>query len=210
MVTVKDFVSFYYDVYVPAYSEMVGYLGDKPAQVLIEMENLSVHLINFIDPAKTRKQQKNNLEKAYNHLLRVTIDCYKLLWVEMVAHIRTIQNTPSLMADLAISEVDFNRAVFIFKEESRRARTIEMMHVGTDPARCLDAYSSAIYLAWELVNLCEPAKTAILAAKDLPSDITGQMPPVDFIPPYRKKLDPSHREFRECIKGTKPSDPKPE
>jgi hypothetical protein len=175
VVTLEELLLFYNDKYVPAYSEMVGYTGDKPAQVLVEFENMAVHLIKFLD-----KGQPDNLEKAYNHLVRVTIDCYKILWIEIKEDIASILKNPRLIESLSVTGVEFYPMVALFKEQGTIARKSEVQNTGTKPTTCLEEYAKAIYLGWDIIKCCGPAYKDILAAKPVGGSIAGEMPPDSY------------------------------
>ncbi len=80
---------FYRTEFVPAYSDLVGYIGDKPQQIVIELENTFAHLSQYFNPSLDIHGKDKNLEKAHDHLVRVTLDCYKLLWVTIHLTFRT-------------------------------------------------------------------------------------------------------------------------
>ena len=79
----NDFIKFYKEVFLPVYADVVIFLNDKPIQILVEIENIFSHLMIFFDKKNPRDERIDNLNKAYNHLLRVTLDSYKILWVEI-------------------------------------------------------------------------------------------------------------------------------
>jgi len=99
---------FYKDEFIPAYSDLVGYMGDKPQQVLIELENVLSHISQYFNPEINPEKVEINLHKAYDHLHRVTLDCYKLLWVIIHEQLKIIDDDNSLRKlSLNISEGDF-------------------------------------------------------------------------------------------------------
>lgn len=169
--TLDDFMKFYNDFYMPAYSDLVGYLGDKPAQVIVEVENIAVHLIRVIDPKCSGKQQEENLQKAYNHLVRVTIDCLKILWVELGKDIGKMHTTASLIKKgLLVDEDVFLAAHLAFKDLSCKARRLEMDNVGTDPLKCLDLYGELVNLGWSIVRLRDDEKMKKVLLDLFPED----------------------------------------
>jgi hypothetical protein len=87
---------FYKKEFIPAYSDLVGYIGDKPRQVLIELENVLSHLSQLFNPKVTPEEKSVNLQKANGHLLRVTLDCYKLLWINLLDQLKMIESDDSV------------------------------------------------------------------------------------------------------------------
>ena len=77
--TFKDLFNLYNDNFKPVYADLVGYIGDKPFDVLVELENALSHIFVVFDPNAPAEIKKENLEKAYNHILRTTLT----LWFGM-------------------------------------------------------------------------------------------------------------------------------
>ena len=173
--TLEDFIDFYKSTYMPAYADMVGYLADKPAQVMIEIENLSVHLIRAVDPTCPPDKRAENLQKAYNHLERVTIDCLKILWIELGKDIGKMHMTGGLIKrGLRVSEDVFLTAHLSFKDLSCQARNIEMNNIGTDPKKCIALYSELTNLGWDIVRMRDDEKMKTVLSGMFPAE---QMPP---------------------------------
>jgi hypothetical protein len=172
--TIEHFLTFYSDTYMRAYSDLVAYLADKPAQIVIEMENIAVHIARAVDPRCTERQREDNLDKAYNHLVRATIDCLKILWTEMAKDISAMRSKNSVMKGLSVDADTFMCMYLRFKELARQARDLEMSHVGTDPTRCIDAYAEVVSLAWDIVRLPDEEKIRQVICDLFPDD---QIPP---------------------------------
>ena len=178
MITLPDFLRFYKEVFLLAYSELVGYLGDKPRQVLIEIENMSTHLVRSIDIDESESRRQENLQKAYNHLVRVTIDCYKILWIQVKEDILELKEiADAVLAD--ITKEEFYVKKQIFKDMCREARALEMTSVGNSPERCLEAYSAVVYYGWDIIK---KYKTDII----MRGAVTGEDPPIGYEAPFGK------------------------
>lgn len=77
---VEELFKFYRESFVPAYSDLITvFLGEKPGQIVVEIENTLSHISQFHNPAISQEEKESNIQKAYNHLLRGTLDCYKLI-----------------------------------------------------------------------------------------------------------------------------------
>ncbi len=87
MITCDDKIGHLFDFYrerfIPAYADLVGYVGGKPLQVSNELDNVLSHLAQCYNPNFDDAKKNENVDKALNHLTRVTLDCYKLLWVDI-------------------------------------------------------------------------------------------------------------------------------
>ena len=99
---------FYRTEFVPAYSDLVGYIGDKSRQMMIELENTFAHISQYFNPELNIQDKNKNLAKAYDHLVRATLDCYKLLWVTLHEQLKAIEDDESIRKlGLNISETEF-------------------------------------------------------------------------------------------------------
>lgn len=175
--SIHEFNRFYREAYLPIYSDLVGYIGDKPRQVLIEIENLLTHLVRYLDESVDESQRASNLKQAYNHLIRVTIDCHKILWVVMKDDLLEMEDIATGLAEEGISPAEFYFIKQEFKRLSVAARNKEMELVGKNPQDCLPAYEEVIYYAWQTFR--DVKKKLIKASMNLPEPV-GDEVPADF------------------------------
>ena len=150
---IDNLFEFYKKEFIPAYSDLVGYIGDKPRQVLIELENVLSHLSQLFNPKVTPEEQNVNLQKANDHLFRVTLDCYKLLWINLLDQLKKIESDDSVRKlGLNISEAVFTMKLQKIKELAQEARSIEMESVGLSPMASIDKYKEVVKNSYELIN----------------------------------------------------------
>ena len=144
---------FYKKEFIPAYSDLVGYIGDKPQQVLIELENVLSHLSQLFNLEVTPKEKSVNLQKANDHLFRVTLDCYKLLWINIHDQLKRIEGDDSVRKlGLNISEAEFTMKLQKIKKLAQEARNIEMKAVGISPMSSIDKYKEVVKNSYELID----------------------------------------------------------
>ncbi|RZN14043.1 MAG: hypothetical protein EF812_06465 [Methanosarcinales archaeon] len=156
---IDNFFVFYRTEFVPAYSDLVGYIGDKPQQTLIELENTLAHISQHFNPRLDTKDKAKNLEKAYDHLVRVTLDCYKLLWVNIYERLEVIdKNKFNRKLGLNISEEDFRTKLQKLRKLAQEARRIEMTSLGLDPIAPLDKYKEVVKGGYELIDTIDENK----------------------------------------------------
>ncbi len=150
---IDELFEFYKEEFVPAYSDLVGYIGDKPQQVLIELENVLSHLSQVFNPEVTPQKKSENLQKANDHLFRVTLDCYKLLWINMHDQLKRIEDDDSVRKlGLNISEAEFTMKLQKIKKLAQEARSIEMESVGLSPMASIDKYKEVVKNSYELID----------------------------------------------------------
>lgn len=150
---IDNLFEFYKKEFIPAYSDLVGYIGDKPRQVLIELENVLSHLSQLFNPKVTPEEKNVNLQKANDHLSRVTLDCYKLLWVNLLDQLKKIESDDSVRKlGLNISEAVFTMKLQKIKELAQEARSIEMESVGLSPMASIDKYKEVVKNSYELID----------------------------------------------------------
>jgi len=150
---VDELFEFYKKEFIPAYSDLVGYIGDKPQQVLIELENVLSHLSQLFNPEVTPQEKSVNLQKANDHLFRVTLDCYKLLWINIHDQLKRIEGDDSVRKlGLNISEAEFTMKLQKIKKLAQEARSIEMESVGLSPMASIDKYKEVVKSGYELMD----------------------------------------------------------
>lgn len=151
--------SFYRSEFVPAYSDLVGYIGDKPQDVVIELENVLSHISHYFNPEIDKEKVGSNLHKANDHLHRVTLDCYKLLWVNIHEELKIIEDDKYLRKlGLNISEADFILRLQNLRELAQEARRLEMQSVGLDPMASIDKYKEVVSKSHELIKTVDENK----------------------------------------------------
>lgn len=150
---------FYRDEFLPAYSDFVGYEAKKPIQVLNELENTLAHLAQYYNPVLEPDQKKRNVEKSYDHLVRVTLDLYKLLWVLIHEELESVyldENKRNFAPN--IPEQDFIIGFNNFREKAQEARSTEINSIGANPLSALELYKDAIILGKELITAIDDNK----------------------------------------------------
>jgi hypothetical protein len=156
---IEEVFKFYRTEFVPAYSDLVGYIGDKPQQMVIELENTFTHISQYFNPILDIRDKDKNLEKAYDHLVRATLDCYKLLWVTMHEQLGGIEEDEGKRKlGLNISEAEFLTKFQKIKKLAQEARRIEMTSVGLSPIESLDKYKEVVKYSYELIDTIDENK----------------------------------------------------
>jgi hypothetical protein len=155
----EEVFEFYRTEFVPAYSDLVGYIGDKPRQMMIELENTFAHISQYFNPELNIQDKNKNLAKAYDHLIRATLDCYKLLWVTMHEQLEDIEKDESKRKlGLNISETEFRTKFQGIKKLAQEARRTEMTSVGLAPIAALNKYKKVVKDGYELIDTIDENK----------------------------------------------------
>lgn len=150
---------FYRTEFVPAYSDLVGYIGDKPQQILIELENTLAHISQHFNYGLDPRDKDTNLGKAYDHLVRATLDCYKLLWVRIYEQLSLVEEDKSnRRLGLNISEAEFLTKFQKLRKLAQEAREIEMTTIGLEPIASLDKYKEVVRGGYELIDAIDENK----------------------------------------------------
>ncbi|MFA6332469.1 MAG: hypothetical protein WCX22_05920 [Methanoregula sp.] len=157
--SVSDFVQYYRDTFVPAYSDVTSYLLAKPEEVLQSMENISSHTIQYLDTAKDEATRRENLKKAFHHLERATLDCYKILWVRMQTDLtEIIKDSEMRKFCVNTTEAEFLAHYNEFLNRVRSARTYELTNVGTDLATTVEHYKRVVECGNHLCSAVDKIK----------------------------------------------------
>ncbi|MBD3843616.1 MAG: hypothetical protein IE909_17410, partial [Campylobacterales bacterium] len=133
--TLENYTNFYHYTFKPAYADLVAVIADKPQQIIFEIENSYSHLMVYLSNNSdiSEETKKSNLNKAFNHLVRATMDCYKILWTEISDFLDNIMEENvtrafAFNADQAQILNTWNE----FKKKAQKARQEEMESVGVD------------------------------------------------------------------------------
>ncbi len=157
--TQNDLITFYNTTFLPVYADTVAFLADKPAQIIIELENAFAHQMKYLDTNNSKEIQEDNLNKAYNHLVRATIDCYKLLWVEMSEEIEIFMGDDKTRK-FAVNMQE-NEAVTLwvdFRKKAQEARRQELDGIGKTPLDTISLYSETVAIGWTILKECDREK----------------------------------------------------
>lgn len=145
--TIHEYSDFYHNFFKPAYADLVAVIADKPQQIIFEIENSFSHLLVYhaTDSAVSQEIKDENLRKAYNHLVRATIDCYKMLWSELSDFLdKIIDDESSRAFSFNDSELEIMKIWKNFKEKAAIARREEMKSIGVDHINTINLYKSAV------------------------------------------------------------------
>ena len=153
-----ELVSLYKEWFKPAYADLVAYIAKKPENILTEIENTFSHLMIALDNSEDENLRKENIRKAYNHLARATLDCYKILWIEIEKDINNIYHSDVKRLALTISEIEFLKLKKQFKEAILKARKIEHQYIGKDPLKAVPYYIEAIEIGKQIVDSLDENK----------------------------------------------------
>ncbi len=156
---IDKFLEFYKNIFIPVYADLVAYIADKPIQIIIEIENSFAHLTIFLDKTNTKEIQIENLNKAYNHLLRASLDCYKLLWIEMSKDIDIIlkdENKRKFTTNMP--EIEILQLYTQFKEKAKIARKKELQTIGLNNQEVLNEYKETIEIGWKILHNIDKEK----------------------------------------------------
>lgn len=156
--TQKDIFNLYRKRFIPIYSDFVSLTAIKPKQILIEQENVLAHLSQSQNPDIDSQLQDANLEKAYNHMIRVILDMHKLVWAETKIKLDffVLNNKNRLAFNIKESEVLKLYEQFITK--ARSAREYEMSHIGNNPLTSIERYEEVNVTGNELLGKLDEIK----------------------------------------------------
>lgn len=145
LLNIDELFEFYRDIFIPAYSDAVAFTGKKETQNLIELENSLAHIAQYYNPSLDQKTKDDNLNKAKDHLIRVTLDSYKIVWLEMNRIIEGLYSDDKIRVFATnIPEEEFIKRYKSFKEKAQIARLIELRTVGNSPLDAVGSYKEVI------------------------------------------------------------------
>ncbi len=161
--SLSDFLELYNKIFKPAYADLVAYIGDKPVEIIVEIENTFSHLMVYLDSSEESEIRDKNLEKAYNHLLRAALDCRKLLWKIIIEDVEEIAKNRDKRLILAISESEFLKLLNKLREKSKLARRREIENIGKNPLEAIKLYEEAIETGLKIIQAVDKDKEVHLS-----------------------------------------------
>lgn len=149
----------YRDEFLPAYADVVGYVANKPEQIANEIENIFSHIAQIHNPNLSVSIREANVAKSYDHLERVTLDCYKILWGHMNGELEKLYlNKWKRSLCLSINEAEFLTKRREFINKAQEARRLEMTSVGDEPLQSINKYKEVVAIGVELLNSIDSEK----------------------------------------------------
>lgn len=168
MASFNDFLDLYTGEFLPAYSDLVAYLADKPAGMLLDIEATFSHIMVYLTAARaaaaaqenrTDAVAQKNLDQAYNHMVRLILDCHKHLWVAVSEQIDQIYSDDlKRKFTVNMSEHEFVQKYHQFKKSAMEARRLEMQQVGKKPLEAIKKYRETTALGLEILDCFDPDK----------------------------------------------------
>lgn len=149
--SLDEFTNFHNKVFLPAYSDLVAFIADKPQQIIFEIENTFSHLMVY-HTNLTPTISNDNLRKAHNHLIRATMDCYKMLWTEMSNNLDLIFKENNALLIFNANENDIMKLWIDFKNKAKEARNEELKNVGVDFMKAIELYKEAVDIGNNIFN----------------------------------------------------------
>lgn len=160
---VKSMYQFYREYFIPAYADLTVFTLAKYEEVMNGIHDAFFHVMQSFNDGADVSVQKDNINKAHNHMIRATLDCYKIMWVELKKQIDEVYSDSAKRAFcFSISLQDVMICYDKFQEMSRDARRIEMENVGIKQLASLDGWRGAISKGMELFDAIDWDKIDIL------------------------------------------------
>ena len=157
--TFAPFYKCYSEIFIPAYSDLTGYLLYKPVPVLHSIENAFSHVMQCCNPSLDDIVRQENIKKAYHHLERATLDCYKILFVEIDKKISPIADDSELRK-FAVNapEREFLTQYVGFKKQLREIRLKEIENTGVNIGETIELYRDAVKIGFQLIASIDEQK----------------------------------------------------
>ena len=150
--TPEEFFVFYRTRFIPIYGDFTALAIVKPMQVLIEESNTLSHLSQYYNTALPEDVRKDNLKKAKNHLVRVTLDLHKLVWAHLKNLLDPFISDHRKLLCFNLPEDEVLKMFRDFREMGRQARRYEVERIGDDPIGSILKYEDVNAIGQRLQN----------------------------------------------------------
>ena len=138
--TQKELFHFYNDKFQLIYADLVAIKGDKPTEIVLQIESFVSHLA-VANTTTDDEQVKSNLTKAQGHLQRACLDAAKMLWKELKERADRVYKKKGVL-DWCIKDTSstvksmYQRA----NDFASEARRIEVQNIGKNPEASIEKY----------------------------------------------------------------------
>lgn len=151
-----DIYTLYQGKFKEIYADLIVVLGTKPDQIVFEIEATFTH----IAVAKTQPSVADvNIEKAYRHIQRATLDSAKMLWIEFKRRLEKYLDDDELLTFCCnFSEAEFIKTYEKAEAIAQEARKAETVNVGVNPMASIEKYYDAALEYKQCLNSIDSKK----------------------------------------------------
>ena len=148
--TENDLYTYHEVTFKPIYADLVAVLGNKPERIAFELEAALSH----IAVAHTKRELfDENIQKAFDHLQRASLDAAKILWLSYKERAEEIIKDEYIRTFAAnISEKELLNQFFEAEKKAKEARKHELENTGENPSASINLYYEAANLFCEVVS----------------------------------------------------------
>lgn len=130
------------------YADVVIITGDKPKQLVFQLEAAFIHLGTA---KRVQEKYQENVDAAYRHLQRATLDAAKILWLEVSRQLESIVRDEDLRFYCYQGPDNALLTGFLSaKDAAMKARRSEVENVGISPEVSVELYYGAAKQLLEL------------------------------------------------------------
>jgi hypothetical protein len=152
MISIEEYNDLINNYFLVSYADCLAFLGQKPIEVLIEIESAFMHFSVYSN-GESPDIKEENLQKAYNHIVRATLDCQKLIWLKMHELIEGLYKDQN-MRKFCVNE---NEQILInkcntFFDLAKEAREDEIKNVGKSPLKSIESYHKLLEIGEEILR----------------------------------------------------------
>lgn len=95
--------------------------------------------------------------------MRLTLDCYKLLWVVLEEDLKRVYNNPlSRILCTTVQSYEVDTRYYEIKRLAQEARRLESKNIGVDPLIAINSYKEVTKKSLELLDRFDNSKLSIL------------------------------------------------
>tara|TARA_R110000751_G_scaffold35094_1_gene86567 strand:- start:707 stop:1378 length:672 start_codon:yes stop_codon:yes gene_type:complete len=140
----EDVYRFYNEVFKLLYADLVAVTAQKSEQVSFELQACLDHIV-VAQTCNDTAISEDNFRKAHGHLVRASLDCAKLLWIELKNRAKVFLDDKEVMELAHNSSMDKCYSTYKEAEDlSKEARRLESQNSGISPEDTIDIWYKAI------------------------------------------------------------------
>ncbi|HQB99240.1 MAG TPA: hypothetical protein PKX11_01645 [Methanospirillum sp.] len=156
-ITIDSYRDFYFSIFLPAYADLTGYTLEKHKAVLYSIDSANSHLMQYLSPTLEQKIREENIRKAFTHLERATLDCYKLMWLHVESDLKSlISDKEKRVLCVNMGESDLLYKYHKATNAILESRKHELQNIGINLQTTIEKYRDAIEITKKIIENIDP------------------------------------------------------
>lgn len=160
MATEQELFDLYQNKFKLVYADLVATIGNKPQEIIFELEACLSHM-GVAKTTSTSSIADTNIDRAYGHIQRATLDAVKLLWVTLKERAQVVVSDEAVRRYCSnCSEGKLLQQYSLAENLAINARRSEVQNTGISPNGSVDQWYEAVLAFKAFIDMVDYDKVA--------------------------------------------------